>query len=345
MKPPKIVDIVIPFYNEEKLIHLLFEQLSKVFLELNNLQWKAHLICVNDGSEDATLSALKEHLNKPLKAQFFYTIVDLSRNFGHQIAIRAGIRQSVGECLISLDADLQDPPNLFPKMIKQYQKGFDIIHMVRTSRKGENFYKKWAANIFYKISFQLTEIKTIPQSADFRLISRRIVDIINQISDPNLTLRGLIPWLGYKQVVLEFNRETRIQGESKYTFKKLFNLAKDCILGFSIAPLRFASIVGVVFLLFSLFFMFFIFYALFAQIFVPFWAYLTCLVIFVGGIQVFCIGILGEYVGRIAEKSNSRPIFLTNELISNIEYNLKIETNSQVSNFKISSKTEVKNSF
>lgn len=245
-------------------------------------------------------------------------IISFSRNFGHQIAITAGIDEASGDAIIVMDADMQDPPAVILKMLALWEVGYDVVYAKRKQRHGESFFKKTSASIFYRFLNKLTDIHIPLDTGDFRLIDRKIKNDLLRIREKNRFVRGIISWLGYRQTFVEFERQERISGESKYPLRKMIKFALDGITSFSIFPLKIATNIGFFSIIISLLL---IFYALFSYIFfpkitLPGWTSILIAVVFFAGIQMLVIGIIGEYIGRIFEESKNRPLYIINEKIN-----------------------------
>lgn len=296
-----LISLVIPVLNEEgnlnKLYSELKENLKGIFYEI---------IFINDGSEDAS----EKIINNLRRRDNNLKLINLSRNFGHQMAITCGIDYANGDAAIIMDADLQDPPNLIPKFIKKWQEGYDVVYAVRKQREGEKLFKLLSASFFYSIINHLSGTK-IPQNVgDFRLISRNIIDVIRQTREHQRFLRGMISWAGYPQIGIEYQRAKRFSGSSKYTLVSMTRLAIDAILSFSFFPLRIASYIGIATAIGAVLF---IFYALYVQskgITVKGWSSTIVIILFLGSVQLIAIGIIGEYMGRIYEEIKKRPLYI-----------------------------------
>jgi len=296
--------IVIPVYNEEGNISKCINEIFK-----HTKDYNIFLLFVDDGSSDGTLSTLKKESNKDVG------YISFSRNFGHQNALRAGIENAQNfDCIITMDGDLQHPPSFLPNIIEKWKEGFDVVLTKRIDDKRTSFFKRFTSSFFYKLLNGISDVDILEGGADFRLIDKSVVDQIKRVKDPNLFLRGLIPWVGFKQHVLEFKVDSRHSGDSKYTFKKMSQLAVDGLMSFSIKPLRIAVVVG---LFFSLIAFIYSAYALAVYLFldevVSGWTSLVISVLLIGGIQLFFLGIIGEYIGRIFMTLKSRPNYIIKE--------------------------------
>jgi len=302
-----MISIVVPVYNEVTIIHHFHQRLSRV---IETLALPTEILYVNDGSTDNTLSLLYEWQQTDPRI----TVVDLSRNFGKEIALSAGLDHSQGEAVIVIDADLQDPPELIPQFIKHWQQGSDVVYAKRLSRAGETWFKKFTAHLFYRLLHRLSIIKIPIDTGDFRLLSRRTVEALKQCRETHRFMKGLFTWVGYKQTAVSYERDPRIGGQTKWNYPKLLNLAIEGITSFSIAPLKFATYFG-----FSAAFLAFI-YALLIVYKTVFYGEsvhgypsLMVVILFLGGIQLVTLGIIGEYLGRTFDEVKRRPLYLTND--------------------------------
>lgn len=299
------VSIVIPAFNEEESIG---KTLSKVREQVQDFDHE--IIVVDDGSNDTTLSIVKEMQKQVPELKY----VSLSRNFGHQSALRAGLDCATGDCIISMDSDLQHPPETIPEMIKKWQEGYDIIYTTRSDSSQIGIFKKLTSSIFYKIQNLLSDVKIDKNAADFRLTDRRVVDLVKNSAEYDLFLRGFFSWVGFKQYNLRYTPNKRIAGRSKYTFKKMMNLAFNGITSFSIKPLRFSIIAGVVMALCAFLYLgFVVFVYFFTDRVISGWASIIASILLLGGIQLIVLGIIGEYLGRIFIQTKQRPSYIIRE--------------------------------
>lgn len=313
-----IISIVVPCYNEEEVI---IETNKRLTSELNKLADKRNLkyeiIYVNDGSRDNTLKILhqleKENLEKnSINGKLI--ILSLAKNFGHQIALSAGLQHAKGNAIISIDADLQDPPEVIEGMLELWKEGSDIVYGVRTVREGETWFKLITAKLFYIIVRKLTNCDIPLNSGDFRLMSRRALDIFNSLPEKNRFIRGMVPWIGLKQTPIYYERSARFAGTTKYPLTKMIKLALDGIIGFSNTPLKSAYYLGFTVAFLSFIYGFFILvYSQIKGFPVQGWSSIMVTILFIGGIQLITIGILGEYIGRIYDEVKKRPLFIIND--------------------------------
>jgi glycosyltransferase involved in cell wall biosynthesis len=265
---------------------------------------------VNDGSSDNTLTLIKQEAQK----HEFINYLSFSRNFGHQAALKAGIDFAKGNAVISLDADLQHPVQIIPEMIAYWKKGFDVVYTQRIEEKNTSVFKKWTSKYFYFLIRRLSDVNIEEGTADFRLLDRKVVDLVRQSNDSFLFIRGLIPWMGFKQQKIMYTADVRFSGQTKYSVRKMANFAINGITGFSIKPLRMATFLGLVISLFSFI------YALYAVIVyfmddqvISGWASVLTSVLFIGGIQLIILGIIGEYIGKMYIQSKNRPFYIVEE--------------------------------
>lgn len=296
--------IVIPIYNEEESIKELYRRLCQI---LNSLEAESELIFINDGSHDSSLAILQNLQQQDSRIK----IIDFSRNFGHQLAITAGLDYVSGQACVIMDADLQDPPEVIPELIKAWQNGYEVVYAVRNQREGETWFKKAAAAAFYKILKKLTETDIPLNTGDFRLLDKKVVDAFHNVRERHRFVRGIISWLGFRQTSVYYNREARFAGETKYPFWKMFKFALDGITSFSHRPLQLATWLGFLFSITSfLYAIWAISIKLFTNQTVPGWTSLIVTILFLGGIQLLTLGIIGEYVGRMFDDVKQRPLYV-----------------------------------
>jgi len=302
--------IIIPVFNEEKNVDILYERLTKV---LRLLKQEYELIFINDGSTDLTLIKLN---NKHLKDNTL-KIINFSRNFGHQMAVSAGLKYAKGEIVAIIDADLQDPPEILPLFFKKIEAGYDVVYAIRKKRK-ESVMMKLAYATYYRFLKSIADIDIPLDSGDFCVMKRRVVDAINLLPERNRFIRGIRTWVGYKQVGLEYERDARLAGESKYNFKRLLKLAFDGIFSFSYVPFKFMFYLGLLALIFSILGGIWVIYMKFFTTNynqVPGFATTIMLLIFLGGLQLFCMGVMGEYIKRIYDEIKQRPPYIIESII------------------------------
>lgn len=311
----KDLSIIIPIYNEEGNIKILHERLSSV---VNSLNVNAEYIFINDGSRDRSLELIRELAKSNSSIKY----IDLSRNFGHQIAVSAGIDKCSGKAAIIIDADLQDPPELIIELYNKWKEGYEVVYAKRRARAGENFMKKFTARVFYRTLKKITSINIPVDTGDFRIIDRKVILALRSMPEQQKFLRGQISWIGFRQTFVEYDRNARNAGETGYTYKKMIRFALDGITSFSNLPLKFATIAG--FFVSGVTFLLSI-YALYSRLitkdYVPGWTSLMLAILFIGGVQLISIGIIGEYISRLSTNVRNRPLYLVSD--TNVEENEK----------------------
>ncbi|TVQ45407.1 MAG: glycosyltransferase [Gloeocapsa sp. DLM2.Bin57] len=301
------VSIVIPMYNEESNLDYLFERL---FIVINNLAITYEIICINDGSKDETLSKLLQyHQRYPV-----IKVINLSRNFGKEIALSAGIDYANGNAVIPIDADLQDPPELIVELLQKWREGYDVVYATRKSRQGESWLKRFTAKAFYQTISNLSPIAIPPNTGDFRLLDRQVIEAIKQMPEKTRFMKGLFAWVGFKQTSVLFERQPRFQGKTSWNYWRLWNLAIEGITSFSSLPLKIWSYLGLFISFISLLYAsFLVLRTLIFGIDVPGYASLIVAILFLGGIQLISLGIIGEYLSRVYEEVKRRPLYLIRE--------------------------------
>lgn len=304
-----LLSVVVPVYNEEEVIGYFYEAVIKV---LEQLPMRYELVFVNDGSSDKTLDILK----KLQLSNRNIAILDLSRNFGKEIALTCGIEHAAGDAVVIIDADLQDPPELIPKFINYWQQGFDVVSAKRTKRAGESAVKKITAYMFYRVINAIGVVAIPMDTGDFRLLSRKAVDALKQLPERNRFMKGLFAWIGYSQKEVTYTREPRHSGHTKWNYWRLWNFALEGITSFTTTPLKISTYVGIVSAIFALIFGTYIVSKkiIFGDPVAGFPA-LIAVVTFLGGIQLVVLGIIGEYLGRIFDETKQRPLYFINEHI------------------------------
>ena len=303
------LSIVVPIFNESDNIYAFYEKITKV---LNELSEPYEIVFINDGSKDNSLDLLVELHEKDKKVK----VINLSRNFGKEIAMTAGMDYSSGEAVIPIDADLQDPPEVIVSLFHKWREGYDVVYATRSSREGETWLKKWTSKMFYKIMGSLTKIEVPRDTGDFRLMDRKVVESLKELREHHRFMKGLFSWVGYKQIGVSYNRSPRYGGKTKWNFGKLFNFAIEGITSFSYIPLKFASLMGVIVSFLS--FVYGIFIVIKTLIFgnpVGGYPSLIVIILFLGGIQLLTIGIIGEYIGRIYDETKKRTLYFVRDTI------------------------------
>lgn len=304
----KLLSIVIPCYNEEEVITETIKRLKVFAQNLKNLE--VEFIFVDDGSRDQTRSMLKSFAAADNRIK----LVGFARNFGHQIAVTAGVDAARGDAVVLIDADLQDPPEVVHEMIKKWEEGFDVVYGTRTERPGESAFKLATARLFYRILNKLSSVPIPLDTGDFRLMSRPVVDVLRAMPERDRFIRGMVSWVGFRQVALPYKRAQRFAGETKYPLKKMLTFAFDGILSFSSKPLELALILGIgITSLATLS----ILGILAQRVFTGGWVSVEIMILnaigFIGGLQLLCIGILGQYIGRIYNEIKNRPLYIVQE--------------------------------
>lgn len=307
----RLISYVFPIYNEEGNIELLYRTVDGLLKK--NKTYNYEIIFINDGSKDKSLSMLVALQKKDRRVH----IIDFSRNFGHQIAVTAGLDYSKGDAVIIMDSDLQDPPTVSFELIEKWEEGYDVVYAQRRSRK-DTFFKRITANVFYRTLQKLADIDIPRNTGDFRLVDRKVVNEMKKFHEHNRFLRGMISFIGFKQTAVEFDRDERHAGETGYPLKKMIKFAADGIFSFSTVPLKLISSVGywVAFLSFIG-----IIYAVFMKIFFPEitiegWTFMVIAILFIGGVQMIMLGVLGSYIGRIYTEAQARPLYMVQKVYS-----------------------------
>jgi glycosyltransferase involved in cell wall biosynthesis len=302
------LSVIVPLYNEESVIAEMYKRLTSV-LKSNELHYE--IILVNDGSRDETVLIAKRLCETDKRVK----LISFSRNFGHQIAITAGMDHASGQIVVIIDADLQDPPEVIAEMINKWREGYQVVYGVRKERKGESVFKLLTAALFYRILRRMTPLDIPVDTGDFRLMDRRVVEQLKTMRERSRFVRGMVSWVGFRQTKVEYVRNTRIAGKTKYPFGKMIKFAVDGILSFSQLPLKLSSAFG---FLCSVVSFVLIVYGVVAKYFYPDttlrgWASIFVASLFLGGVQLISIGILGEYLGRIYEEIKGRPLYVIDE--------------------------------
>ncbi len=303
------VSIIIPIYNEEENIPELYHRLQSVIEQLDG---EAEVIFIDDGSRDNSLNLMRQIYERDYRVKY----ISLARNFGHQIAVTAGLNNVKGEAVIVMDADLQDPPELVLPMIEKWRQGYQVVYAQRLSRKKESALKRFTAYAFYRVLRRLADVNIPPDTGDFCLMDREIVDILNAMPERNRYIRGLRAWVGFQQTAIPFERDPRFAGKVKYSFAKSWALAINGIISFSRVPLKLATYLGMLSAAAALLMILLVLYWRLFDPASPLIGYtlITIALFFLGSVQLFCIGILGEYIGRIYEEVKGRPIYTVKEM-------------------------------
>ncbi len=300
---------IVPIYNEEEIIPELYRRLSAV---MNRMDGLVELILINDGSRDRSLKLLRDLHQKDPRICY----LSFARNFGHQIAVTAGLNFVRGQVIVILDADLQDPPELIPDMVEKWRQGYQVVYAQRTQRLKEGWFKRFTAYFFYRILKKLADVEIPTDTGDFCLMDRQIVDILNSMPERTRYIRGLRSWVGFQQTAIRFERNPRFAGEVKYTFRKSLALAINGLVSFSIVPLRLSTYLGLVAAAAAIFMALLVLYW---RLFVPHspltgFTIILMAIFFLGSVQLVSVGILGEYIGRIYEEVKARPLYTLAEV-------------------------------
>lgn len=300
------ISIVVPLYNEAETLPALMARLAALVQAQHTFDWE--VVCVNDGSFDATADAL----DRLSDTHGWLAVVHLSRNFGHQIAISAGMDFAHGDAVIIMDGDLQDPPELIPDLIAQWQAGYEVVYATRKIRHGESWLKIWTAKLFYRFLQKLSDVYIPLDTGDFRLMSRPVVNALGQMREKNRFVRGMVSWLGFRQTSVMYEREKRHAGETGYTLFKMLRFALDGLIAFSTVPLQWITTLGYCFALSSFVGIGIVVYLKYSgQVYIePGWPSVMIGLLLLGGIQLICLGMLGEYIGRIFDEVRGRPLYV-----------------------------------
>lgn len=303
-----LLSIIVPCFNEQEVIRETCERLLVEIAHVPSLDYE--LVFIDDGSTDDTLQILRSLQAKENRIR----VISLSRNFGHQVALTAGLEHAAGDAVVVIDADLQDPPEVIHSMVERWQAGADVVYGVRTEREGETVFKRWTASFFYRFLGRVSDVPIPLDSGDFRLLDRKVVDALLQMPERDRFVRGMVAWLGFRQEPVTYRRAARFAGSTKYPLKKMLHFATDGMLSFSMAPLRLASWIGVIVALLSLMgILYALFMRLLTDVWVPGWTLLFIALLFIGGVQMLLLGMLGEYLGRIYGEVKGRPLYVTKE--------------------------------
>ena len=312
----KKISVIIPAYNEEESLPILKQRMEKLMNSMENYEFE--ILFINDGSKDNTINIIKEMREEDNRINY----VDFSRNFGKEIAMIAGLDYATGDCAIFMDADLQDPPELIPELVKYWEQGYDDVYAKRRSRKGETWLKKFTSKMYYKILQKTTKIEIQKDTGDFRLLDKRCVNALKKLREAERNTKSMFSWIGYKKKEVLYDRDPRVAGKTKWNYIKLIDLAIDGITSFTTSPLRISTYIAITtfFLLFGYFIYVIAKCFVIKQAIQAFQA-IILLILFFSGVQILLFGIIGEYLGRIFNETKNRPLYLVNE------YNGKKEMN------------------
>ena len=312
----KKISIIIPAYNEEESLPYLYERLEKLMGEMQNYEFE--ILFVNDGSRDKTMQIIKEFRQKDERISY----VDFSRNFGKEIAMIAGLDYAKGDCVIFMDADLQDPPELIPELVKYWEEGYDDVYARRSSRKGETWLKKFTSKMYYKVLQSLTRVPIQKDTGDFRLLDRRCVNALRKLRESQRCSKSMFSWIGYNKKEVLYERDPRIAGKTKWNYRKLIDLAIDGITSFTTSPLRISTYLSIpTFLALFVYFIYVIIKCITQNVAIQAFQAIILLILFFSGIQILLFGIIGEYLGRIFNETKNRPLYFVNEYNGEKELN------------------------
>ena len=314
----KRISIIIPAYNEEESLPYLKERLDKLMQDMSGYEFE--ILFINDGSKDKTLEIIKNYREQDNR----YCYVNLSRNFGKEIAMIAGLDYTTGDCAIFMDADLQDPPELIPELVKYWEEGYDDVYAKRRSREGETFLKKFTSKMYYKVLQKMTKIEIQKDTGDFRLLDRRCINALKKLRETQRNTKSMFSWIGYKKKEVLYDRDARVAGKTKWNYMKLIDLAIDGITSLTTSPLRFATWVAIpTFLVLIIYFIYVIAKCIVTETFIQAFQAIILLILFFSGIQILLFGIVGEYLGRIFTETKNRPLYLIDEYNGEKEMNEK----------------------
>lgn len=305
-----LLSVVVPVFNESAVLPAFLERASTAFAAIPGVDYE--LVFVDDGSRDDSFAQLSARAARDPHVR----VVKFSRNFGHQIAITAGVDHARGDCVVVIDADLQDPPEVVGRMVDQWRAGFDVVYGVRETREGESTMKLATAALFYRLLTRLTNIQIPTDVGDFRLMSRRAVNELSRLREKDRFVRGLVSWIGFRQTGVLYNRDKREAGETKYPYRKMIRFALDGITSFSTVPLRLATWMGYTSALLAVLYLVYVLIMRFLGHTIEGWATIMVAMLFLGSVQLICLGILGEYLGRVFNEVKPRPMYVVEELVA-----------------------------
>lgn len=307
----KKLSVIIPMYYEEEVAEECYKRMDKVLKGLDGYDYE--IIFVNDGSKDKTLEILENIAEKDKHIK----ILSFSRNFGHQCAVTAGMKFVTGDCVLIIDADMQDPPELIPDMLKLWEGGNEVIYAKRKVREGESAFKLFTARMFYKILNGLSDVEIPKDTGDFRLADRKVIDVINSLPEHNKFLRGLFSWVGFKQIPFEYERKERFAGKTKYPLKKMLKLAADGIISFSTKPLKIVGGLGIISIVISIVILIYsIISYIFSRNLIPGWTSIMVSITLFSGVQLLSIWIMSEYIARIYDETKQRPQYIIDKKVN-----------------------------
>lgn len=314
----KKVSVVIPMYYEEEVANECYTRMKKVLGDLKN--YEHELIFVNDGSKDKTLPILEEIAKKDNNVK----VISFSRNFGHQAAVTAGLKKVTGDAIVIIDADLQDPPELIPELVKYWEQGYDDVYAKRRSRKGETWLKKFTSKMYYRVLQHVTKVEIQEDTGDFRLLDRRCVNALRKLRESQRNTKSMFSWIGYKKKEVLYDRDPRVAGSTKWNYVKLMDLAIDGITSLTTSPLRISTFIAIpTFIVLFVYFVYVIAKSFIIHEAIQAFQAIILLILFFSGIQILLFGIIGEYLGRIFNETKNRPLYLVNEYNGEKEMNDK----------------------
>ena len=314
----KLISIVIPAYNEEESLPICFGRITKVIKEIRDYDFE--VLIVDDGSKDRTVQIVKEQRQKDKT----YNYITLSRNFGKEIAMIAGMDYTKGDAVIFIDADLQDPPEIIPELIQYWEHGYDDVYCKRRSRKGETWFKKWTSKMYYRVLSSLTHVEIQEDTGDFRLLDRRCINALCKMREVSRNSKSMFSWIGYNKKEVLYDRDPRIAGKTKWNYKKLLDLAIDGITSFTTSPLRVSTYLAIpTFIMLFIYFIYVIIKSIAIQEPIQAFQAIILLILFFFGVNILLFGILGEYLGRIFNESKGRPLYFIDEYNEEREMNEK----------------------
>jgi len=312
----KKISVIIPAYNEEKTIPMLYKRMNTLMDSMKNYEFE--LLFVNDGSKDKTIDIIKMLREQDNRVCY----VDFSRNFGKEIAMIAGLDYATGDCVIFIDADLQDPPELIPELVKYWEEGYDDVYAKRKTRKGESWLKKFTSKMYYRILQNLTQVEIQKDTGDFRLLDKRCVNALKKLRESQRNTKSMFSWIGYKKKEVLYDRDPRVAGTTKWNYKKLIDLAIDGITSFTTSPLRLSTFIAIpTFMMLFGYFIYVIIKCIVMNVAIQAFQAIILLILFFSGVQILLFGIIGEYLGRIFKETKNRPLYLVNEYNGEKEQN------------------------
>ena len=312
----KKISIIIPAYNEEESLPILYERLSKLMENMKAYEFE--VLFINDGSKDKTVEIIKSMREKDNRICY----VDFARNFGKEIAMIAGLDYATGDCVVFMDADLQDPPELIPELVKYWEEGYDDVYAKRRSRKGETWLKKFTSKMYYRVLQHVTKVEIQEDTGDFRLLDRRCVNALKKLRESQRNTKSMFSWIGYKKKEVLYDRDPRVAGSTKWNYVKLMDLAIDGITSLTTSPLRISTFITIpTFMVLFVYFIYVIAKSIIIHEAIQAFQAIILLILFFSGIQILLFGIIGEYLGRIFNETKNRPLYLVNEYNGEKEMN------------------------